>query len=173
MRGRSNSLTGILTVVSANSGNLAQVLQVNDTQFASLATPHFGAVGTLSGQIFPLGFELGACLVSRQALQRSGSICQMRFDDVIVAVGLEARRACGRPLFGGLSASFAVEGRTLPDNACLQSSHSLSIPKKITSVRSARLQAAAPLTDPDLQPDANRRQKEQYHRTLSPLLTTY
>ncbi|SCB38879.1 Haemagluttinin repeat-containing protein [Rhizobium hainanense] len=48
-----NSLMGKLTAALGNSGNLAQVLQVNGAQLASLAKPQSGGVGgTVPGQVF-------------------------------------------------------------------------------------------------------------------------
>nr|NLR85813.1 hypothetical protein [Rhizobium sp. P28RR-XV] len=48
-----NSLMGKLTAALGNSGNLAQVLQVNGAELASLAKPQSGGVGgTVPGQVF-------------------------------------------------------------------------------------------------------------------------
>ncbi|MDK4741396.1 hemagglutinin repeat-containing protein [Rhizobium sp. CNPSo 3464] len=48
-----NSLMGKLTAAIGNSGNLAQMLQVNGAQLASLAKPQSGGVGgTVPGQVF-------------------------------------------------------------------------------------------------------------------------
>ncbi|MQB34982.1 two-partner secretion domain-containing protein, partial [Rhizobium rhizogenes] len=50
-----NSLIGKLSIAIGNSGNLAQVLQVNGAQLASLAKPQSGGVGgTIPGQVFLL-----------------------------------------------------------------------------------------------------------------------
>jgi filamentous hemagglutinin len=48
-----NSLMGKLTAALGNSGNLAQVLEVNGAKLASLAKPQSGGVGgTVPGQVF-------------------------------------------------------------------------------------------------------------------------
>ncbi|MDL2400988.1 hemagglutinin repeat-containing protein [Rhizobium mayense] len=48
-----NSLMGKLTAAVGNTGNLAQVLQVNGAQLASLSKPQSGGVGgTVPGQVF-------------------------------------------------------------------------------------------------------------------------
>ncbi|WP_409526884.1 hemagglutinin repeat-containing protein [Rhizobium sp. P40RR-XXII] len=48
-----NSLMGKLTAAIGNSGNLAQMLQVNGAQLASVAKPQSGGVGgTVPGQVF-------------------------------------------------------------------------------------------------------------------------
>ncbi|UWU24779.1 hemagglutinin repeat-containing protein (plasmid) [Rhizobium sp. CB3060] len=48
-----NSLMGKLTAAIGNSGNLAQMLQVNGAQLAALAKPQSGGVGgTVPGQVF-------------------------------------------------------------------------------------------------------------------------
>ncbi|NTI50396.1 hypothetical protein G6L94_18890, partial [Agrobacterium rhizogenes] len=50
-----NSLIGKLSIAIGNTGNLAQVLQVNGAQLASLAKPQSGGVGgTIPGQVFLL-----------------------------------------------------------------------------------------------------------------------
>jgi len=66
-----NSLMGKLTAAVGNSGNLAQVLQVNGTQLASLAKPQSGGVGgTVPGQVFL--FETRAAFLDVSTFYGSG-----------------------------------------------------------------------------------------------------
>ncbi len=66
-----NSLMGKLTAAIGNSGNLAQVLQVNGAQLAALAKPQSGGVGgTAPGQVFL--FETRAAFLDVSKFYGSG-----------------------------------------------------------------------------------------------------
>ncbi|WP_425349257.1 beta strand repeat-containing protein, partial [Rhizobium leucaenae] len=66
-----NSLMGKLTAAIGNSGNLAEILQVNGAQLASVAKPQSGGVGgTVPGQVFL--FETRAAFLDVSTFYGSG-----------------------------------------------------------------------------------------------------